>query len=124
VAQLQRALKGRMSAPPYPPPRAPSPSPSQYAVSNHHGGMGGGHYTAYAKGAGDWFLLNDAHCSRVDPADVCSADAYVLFFTKMVTVQRGFRRQSVTLPHLWPHAVDVAGRATGALTADDFVRMG
>ena len=25
-----------------------------YAVSNHYGGMGGGHYTAYAKNEGKW----------------------------------------------------------------------
>ena len=24
-----------------------------YAISNHHGGMGGGHYTAYVKNADD-----------------------------------------------------------------------
>lgn len=26
-----------------------------YAVSNHYGGLGGGHYTAYAKNNGKWF---------------------------------------------------------------------
>ena len=26
-----------------------------YAISNHYGGLGGGHYTAYAKNDGKWF---------------------------------------------------------------------
>merc|ERR1712194_57435 len=35
-----------------------------YAVSNHMGGMGGGHYTAYGKNPdGNWYLFDD---SRVD----------------------------------------------------------
>ena len=32
-----------------------------YAVSNHMGGLGGGHYTAYAKqpGTEDWYCFDD-----------------------------------------------------------------
>lgn len=26
-----------------------------YAISNHYGGLGGGHYTAYAKNGGKWY---------------------------------------------------------------------
>jgi ubiquitin carboxyl-terminal hydrolase 4/11/15 len=33
-----------------------------FAVSNHYGGMGGGHYTAYAKNPmfNTWFDFNDS----------------------------------------------------------------
>lgn len=31
-----------------------------YAVSNHYGGLGGGHYTAYGKNNGRWFEFNDS----------------------------------------------------------------
>ena len=31
-----------------------------YAVSNHYGGLGGGHYTAYAKNNGKWHDYNDS----------------------------------------------------------------
>lgn len=26
-----------------------------YAISNHYGGLGGGHYTAYGKNRGKWY---------------------------------------------------------------------
>ena len=31
-----------------------------FAVSNHYGGLGGGHYTAYAKNNGKWYDFNDS----------------------------------------------------------------
>jgi ubiquitin carboxyl-terminal hydrolase 4/11/15 len=36
-----------------------------YAISNHSGGMGGGHYTAYVKNFknGKWYNMNDSSCS-------------------------------------------------------------
>ena len=38
-----------------------------YAVSNHMGGLGGGHYTAYAKNPehGKWYCFNDSSCSEI-----------------------------------------------------------
>jgi len=52
-----------------------------FAVSNHIGmGISSGHYTAYARHNEKWKLFND---SRVDDAtinDVCSQEAYVLFY--------------------------------------------
>lgn len=35
-----------------------------YAVSNHYGGVGGGHYTAYGKNSvtGQWYSFNDSSC--------------------------------------------------------------
>ena len=36
-----------------------------YAVSNHSGGMGGGHYTAYVKNPvkKTWYMMNDSSVS-------------------------------------------------------------
>jgi len=58
-----------------------------YAVSNHYGGLGGGHYTAYAKNAENeqWYSFNDSSVGRVDgdPSNtVVSPGAYVLFYER------------------------------------------
>uniref|UniRef100_A0A8C6KEV2 Ubiquitin carboxyl-terminal hydrolase n=1 Tax=Nothobranchius furzeri TaxID=105023 RepID=A0A8C6KEV2_NOTFU len=60
----------------------PNAGPCRYdliAVSNHYGGMGGGHYTAYAKNKGDekWYNFDD---SSVSPAseDQCVVSVFIL----------------------------------------------
>lgn len=55
-----------------------------YAVSNHMGGMGGGHYTAYAKNFrnGQWYTLDDSHVSETSVSRVVTPSAYVLFYQK------------------------------------------
>lgn len=43
-----------------------------YAVSNHMGGVGGGHYTAYAKNPinDKWYEFDDSSCCPVNPNKV------------------------------------------------------
>ncbi|KAI8612026.1 hypothetical protein BC830DRAFT_1039718, partial [Chytriomyces sp. MP71] len=43
-----------------------------FAVSNHFGGLGGGHYTAYAKNAIDkqWYNFDDSHVSKTSESSV------------------------------------------------------
>lgn len=55
-----------------------------YAVSNHYGGMGGGHYTAHAlNDDGVWCYYDDSHVStNVDPKEVVSSAAYVLYYRR------------------------------------------
>lgn len=58
-----------------------------YAVSNHMGGLGGGHYTAYGKNAFDdqWYSFNDSNCSplRGDvKSTVVRSCAYNLFYRR------------------------------------------
>ncbi|KAF9891719.1 CSN-associated deubiquitinating enzyme Ubp12, partial [Aspergillus nanangensis] len=56
-----------------------------FAVDNHYGGLGGGHYTAYAKNfmTGKWNEYNDSHVSGVrDPQSVVSSAAYLLFYRR------------------------------------------
>jgi len=57
-----------------------------FAVSNHYGSLGGGHYTAYAKGRDTedtWFLFDDSSVSTVrDPSSIVSTAAYVLFYRR------------------------------------------
>jgi len=36
-----------------------------YAVSNHFGSMGFGHYTAYVKNNNQWYEMDDSSVSRI-----------------------------------------------------------
>ncbi|XP_010538864.1 PREDICTED: ubiquitin carboxyl-terminal hydrolase 10-like [Tarenaya hassleriana] len=55
-----------------------------YAVSNHYGGLGGGHYTAYAKLIDDnrWYHFDDSHVSPVSESEIKTSAAYVLFYRR------------------------------------------
>jgi ubiquitin C-terminal hydrolase len=63
----------------------PAPIYDLYAVVNHFGGMGGGHYTAYTRHAeeGTWHLYDDSRCTAVDVgAALNNSAAYVLFYKR------------------------------------------
>ncbi|KAF1972356.1 UCH-domain-containing protein [Bimuria novae-zelandiae CBS 107.79] len=56
-----------------------------FAVDNHYGGLGGGHYTAYAKNFFDqqWYEYNDSIVSKKsNPEQVVSPAAYLLFYRR------------------------------------------
>ena len=55
-----------------------------YAVSNHYGGLGGGHYTAYTlSDDGTWCHYDDSRVTNnVDPKEVVSEAAYVLYYRR------------------------------------------
>ncbi|KAL4875074.1 hypothetical protein BJY04DRAFT_211562 [Aspergillus karnatakaensis] len=56
-----------------------------FAVDNHYGGLGGGHYTAYAKNfmTGQWNEYNDSSVSRpIDPQNAVTSSAYLLFYRR------------------------------------------
>jgi Ubiquitin carboxyl-terminal hydrolase len=55
-----------------------------YAVSNHYGGLGGGHYTAYAiNDDGVWCHYDDSRItSHISPSEVVSSAAYVLYYRR------------------------------------------
>ena len=68
-----------------------------YAVSNHFGGLGGGHYTAYARwggggekgvgsedgGSSSWYLFDDSRVTPcVDESEVVSNAAYCLYYKR------------------------------------------
>lgn len=63
---------------------APAPLYDLYAVSNHYGGLGGGHYTAYCRmpDNGKWYCFDDSHVSEIDADSVRSPAAYVLFYRR------------------------------------------
>ena len=69
-----------------------------YAISNHSGTLGGGHYTAYCRHPfsenleneddalenwnDSWHLYNDRAVNKTNAESVISGDAYLLFFEK------------------------------------------
>eukprot|EP01041_Mallomonas_annulata_P002523 gene2523-4905_t len=55
-----------------------------YGVSEHSGGLGGGHYTAVCKNFVDekWYSFNDSHVSEVNPEEAVTPRAYVLFYQR------------------------------------------
>ncbi|CAO1603348.1 hypothetical protein XANCAGTX0491_006936 [Xanthoria calcicola] len=62
-----------------------SPIYDLFAVDNHYGGLGGGHYTAFAKNFYDkgWYEYNDSSVSRCrNPQNVVSNAAYLLFYRR------------------------------------------
>ncbi|TPX62619.1 hypothetical protein PhCBS80983_g00391 [Powellomyces hirtus] len=63
-----------------------------FAVSNHFGGLGGGHYTAYAKNCLDneWYNFDDSHVSKTDEWRIMTSAAYFLFY------QRRHKRKTKT----------------------------
>jgi len=71
-----------------------------YGVVNHHGGLGGGHYTAHAlvtnasdDGEGqrpadvEWFRFDDSRVSKALVEDIDYASGYILFYRRR-TLQR------------------------------------
>lgn len=58
-----------------------------YAISNHYGGLGGGHYSAYAKLVEEdtWYHFDDAHVTPVSEGDIRTSAAYLLFYQRVKT---------------------------------------
>eukprot|EP00948_MAST-09A_sp_MAST-9A-sp1_P000048 g48.t1 len=59
-----------------------------FAVINHHGGYGAGHYTCFGRdlsslGERNWYLYDDSSVTLVeDPRRIVTRDAYILFYQR------------------------------------------
>ncbi|CAN9507168.1 unnamed protein product [Ophioblennius macclurei] len=58
---------------------------SLYGVSNHYGGLDGGHYTAYCKNVlkQRWYKFDDHEVSDISTSSVKSSAAYILFYSTL-----------------------------------------
>ncbi|VVA35066.1 PREDICTED: ubiquitin carboxyl-terminal hydrolase [Prunus dulcis] len=58
-----------------------------YALTNHIGGMGSGHYTAHIKLLDEnrWYSFDDSCVSPINEEEVKSGAAYVLFYRRVAT---------------------------------------
>lgn len=68
-----------------------------FGVSNHMGGLGGGHYTAYAKNekTGDWYNFDDSHVSAVGNVEsIKSSSAYLLFYRRRNATVREYEQKA------------------------------
>lgn len=82
------------------------------AVANHIGPFGSGHYTAacqvssLGREVGDWYCFNDDRVKPISANRVVGKDAYVIFLVRRAGEgQAMIRRQSASLPEVWPHFV-------------------
>ena len=54
-----------------------------YGVSNHTGGLEGGHYTAFVKTANkQWIHFNDTNLSKMQESEIVTPMSYCLFYRK------------------------------------------
>lgn len=81
-----------------------------YAVCNHHGGMHGGHYTAYCRNSvdGQWYSYDDSSVDLVPEEEVCTRGAYILFY----------QRRNIIPP--WSASSSVRG-STSSSTSDHWL---
>ncbi|XP_017015187.2 ubiquitin carboxyl-terminal hydrolase 20 [Drosophila takahashii] len=69
------------------------------SVICHHGTVGGGHYTCYARNAlnGKWYEFDDQFVTEVSPEVVQTCQAYVLFYQKHNPQMKLVRDEAMTL---------------------------
>jgi hypothetical protein len=62
------------------------------------GGMGGGHYTAYAKNSttGDWYLFDDRSVTKASMSRLVSSSAYLLFYERVDPMEQVEAENGVT----------------------------
>nr|CDS33928.1 ubiquitin carboxyl terminal hydrolase 4 [Hymenolepis microstoma] len=65
-----------------------SPTYELTAVSNHMGGLGGGHYTAFAKSGNSWYSFNDTYVDKLSTPPV-SSSAYILVYSSKEVSSNG-----------------------------------
>ncbi|CAG8597425.1 7495_t:CDS:10 [Ambispora leptoticha] len=67
-----------------------------YALVHHRGGLGGGHYIAYAKNPIDnnWYEFDDTYVTKKTPLEISRTEAYILFYRKKST-EKDEERQKI-----------------------------
>ncbi|XP_067230187.1 ubiquitin carboxyl-terminal hydrolase 43a [Chanodichthys erythropterus] len=84
-----------------------------YAVCNHHGGMHGGHYTAYCRNSvdGHWYSYDDSSVELVPEEELCTRGAYILFY----------QRRNVIPP--WSANSSVRGSTSSSMSDHWLIRL-
>ncbi|KAM4594287.1 ubiquitin carboxyl-terminal hydrolase 43a [Fundulus diaphanus] len=84
-----------------------------YAVCNHHGGLHGGHYTAYCRNSvdGQWYSYDDSSVDLVPEDQVCTKGAYILFY----------QRRNIIPP--WSASSSVRGSISSSVSDHWLIRL-
>ncbi|KAM3623620.1 uncharacterized protein V6R79_013376 [Siganus canaliculatus] len=84
-----------------------------YAVCNHHGGMHGGHYTAYCRNSvdGQWYSYDDSSVDLVPEEEVCTRGAYILFY----------QRRNIIPP--WSASCSIRGSISSSMSDHWLIRL-
>ena len=93
----------------------PEPVYDLFAVTNHFGVMGGGHYTALACSEGTWHQFDDHDVKEVAKKDVVTHNAYLLFYVRS-------DMQSTSIAELFPEA-DATSSQIGVATEEELRNM-
>jgi len=85
------------------------------AVTNHYGGLGGGHYTAFGlnKDDGEWYYFDDSSVSGSSEDNVVTKAAYVLVYQRQHSSSKSKRGNSATSTPLTLHS-HTNGRGSSA----------
>ncbi|KXN92430.1 Ubiquitin carboxyl-terminal hydrolase 4 [Leucoagaricus sp. SymC.cos] len=72
-----------------------------YGVDEHIGGLGGGHYRAYALNHENdkWYHFDDSYVKPAKPEDAVNADAYLLFYRRRTSKPLGGKLQERIAEH-------------------------
>ncbi|KAG8996062.1 CSN-associated deubiquitinating enzyme Ubp12 [Tulasnella sp. JGI-2019a] len=103
-----------------------------FGVDEHMGGLGGGHYRAYAKNAedGKWYHFDDSRVDVSDARDVVTNSAYLLFYRRRTETPVGGQtttkieeaRALEGMPQ--PPETKEPELATGVITSDNLFASG
>jgi len=75
-----------------------------FALVDHFGSCGFGHYTGtvWHDSVGSWHRFNDAFVTPLPAEEVASEKAYLLFFRRRDALVRA---QTMSTPDAWPHQI-------------------
>ncbi|KAI3336403.1 UCH-domain-containing protein [Xylariaceae sp. AK1471] len=94
-------------------------------VDCHYGGLGGGHYTAYAKNFidGQWYSYNDSMVSKTSTERIVDSSAYMLFYRRRSDVPLGGRNLHRILER-YGDDDDMSGLGEGRRLGEGFSQNG
>jgi hypothetical protein len=70
-----------------------------YAIGVHSGSMSGGHYVAYVLREGVWHYCSDSHVSIITEQEARRAQAYVLFYSRIIPSSSVATKPTETSPN-------------------------